>query len=423
MSDLRLPPTFPPGAPPAFHVLAKPTGSICNLDCTYCFFLSKESLYPGDRFRMSDEVMEAWIRQTIEGHRTPEVTIALQGGEPTLMGLDFVRRVVAFAREVAGPHRPIDFTIQTNGTLLDDAWCEFLAAERVLVGLSLDGPASMHDAYRVDKQGRPTYDRVRAAWDLLQHHGVDTNVLCSVHAANGDHGLEVYRHLRDDLGVRFIQFIPIIERVDASTAEAAESGWGARAADRPLYVQRGSGTTSRSVTPSQWGSFLTAVFDEWVRNDVGEVFVPMFDTTLAAHLGVPSSMCIFAERCGGAIALEHNGDVHSCDHYVEPDHLLGNITSTTLVELVASPKQRAFGAAKADLPTKCRECSVRFACHGECPRNRFDPSPAGEPPINHLCEGYFAFFTHVGPAMRSMAELLRAGRAADAVMTMLPDGY
>ena len=416
MSDLRLPPTFPPGAPPAFHVLAKPTGSVCNLDCTYCFFLSKEQLYPGDRFRMSDEIMRAWITQVIEAHRTPEVTIALQGGEPTLMGLDFLRRLVAHARHVAGPRRPIEFTLQTKGTLLDDEWCEFLAAEGFLVGLSLDGPAPMHDAYRVDKQGRPTYDRVVAAWQLLQRHGVATNVLCSVHAANGDHGLEVYRHFRDDLGVRYIQFIPIIERVTPETAVVAEAGWGERASERPLYVQRGSGTTSRSVTPEQWGRFLIAVFDEWVRNDVGEVFVPMFDTALASWLGMPSSMCIFAERCGAAIALEHNGDVYSCDHYVEPEHLLGNVTTSTLVELVASPKQRAFGAAKADLPRQCRDCEVRFACHGECPRNRFDTTRDGEAGLNHLCEGYYAFFTHIDAPMRRMADLLRAGRAPSEVM-------
>ncbi len=416
MSDLRLPPTFPPGAPPAFHVLAKPTGSVCNLDCTYCFFLSKEQLYPGDRFRMSDEIMRAWITQVIEAHRTPEVTIALQGGEPTLMGLDFLRRLVAHARAVAGPRRPLEFTLQTNGTLLDDEWCEFLAAEGFLVGLSLDGPAPMHDAYRVDKQGRPTYDRVIDAWTLLQRHGVATNVLCSVHAANGDHGLEVYRHFRDDLGVRYIQFIPIIERVTPETAAVAEAGWGERASERPLYVQRGSGTTSRSVTAAQWGRFLIAVFDEWVRNDVGEVFVPMFDTALASWLGMPSSMCIFAERCGGAIALEHNGDVYSCDHYVEPEHLLGNVTTSTLVELVASPKQRAFGAAKADLPRQCRDCEVRFACHGECPRNRFDTTRDGEAGLNHLCEGYYAFFTHIDGPMRRMADLLRAGRAPSEVM-------
>jgi len=418
--SLRLPPTFPPGAPPAFHVLAKPTGSICNLDCTYCFFLSKEQLYPGDRFRMSDEVMRAWIAQVIDGHRTPEVTIALQGGEPTLMGVDFLRRVVAHARDVAGPGRALEFTLQTNGTLLDDEWCEFLAANDVLVGLSLDGPAVMHDAYRVDKQGRPTYDRVRAAWDLLQRHGVATNVLCSVHAANAEHGVEVYRHLRDDLGVRFIQFIPIVERVTETTVTLAERGWGERAADRPLYVQAGTATTSRSVTPEAWGRFLVDVFDEWVACDVGEVFVTMFDAALAAWVGLPSLMCIFSERCGTAVALEHNGDVYSCDHYVEPDHLLGNVTTTTLVELVASPQQRAFGDAKATtLPAQCRSCAVRFACHGECPRNRFAITADGEPGLNHLCAGYYAFFTHIDRPMRIMADLLRRGRPADQVMDLI----
>lgn len=423
MTTLRLPPTFPPGAPPAFHVLAKPTGSICNLDCTYCFFLSKEQLYPGDRFRMSDDLMRTWITQVIDGHRTPEITIALQGGEPTLMGLDFMRRVVAHARSVAGPGRTVEFTLQTNGTLLDDEWCAFLAAEQVLVGLSLDGPPAVHDAYRVDKQGRPTYERVRAAWDLLQRHGVATNVLCSVHAANADHGLEVYRHLRDDLGVRFIQFIPIVERTTTTTVTIAERGWGERATDRPLYVQAGTGTTTRSVTPEGWGNFLVAVFDEWVHRDVGEVFVTMFDAALAAWVGLPSPMCIFAERCGTAIALEHNGDVYSCDHYVEPDHLLGNITTTTLVELVASPRQRAFGDAKATtLPAQCRTCDVRFACHGECPRNRFALSIDGEPGLNHLCAGYYRFFTHIDGPMRTMADLLRRGRPADEVMGLLAGG-
>ena len=411
-----LPPTFPPGAPPAFHLMAKPSGAICNLDCTYCFFLSKELLYPGDRFRMADRVLHEWIRQTIEAHRTPEVVLAFQGGEPTLLGLDFFRRAVAYARECADG-RAIELSIQTNGTLLDDAWARFLHDEHFLVGLSMDGPPAMHDAYRVDKHGRPTYDRVRGAWDLLQRHDVDTNILCTVNAANAGHPLEVYRHFRDDLGARFIQLIPIVERATAGELDAANRGWRGADDERPLYVQHGDLVTDRTVGSEQWGAFLIAVFDEWVRRDVGTVFVPTFDAALAAWLGMPPGLCIFRETCGDALALEHNGDVYSCDHFVEPDYRLGNITTTHVVELVASPKQRAFGQAKAGtLPRYCRECDVRFACNGECPRNRFIRTPDGEDGLNYLCEGYKAFFHHVDGPMRAMARLLRSGRYADEIM-------
>jgi uncharacterized protein len=414
-----LPPTFPLGAPPAFHLMAKPSGAICNLDCTYCYFLSKDQLYPGDRFRMSDDVLRQYVRQTIEAHRTPEVDIAFQGGEPTLMGVDFFRRAVQFAREAAG-RRAVRFSIQTNGTLLDEEWARFLHDEGFLVGLSVDGPPELHDAYRVDKRGRPTYERVRRGWQLLQDHEVDTNVLCTVNAANADEPLTVYRHFRDDLGARFIQLIPIVERATPETLDVANEGWGARRKDRPLYTQHGDQVTQRSVTAGQWGAFLIAVFDEWVRRDVGSVFVPTFDAALAAWLGIQPSMCIFRTTCGDALALEHNGDVYSCDHFVEPDHLLGNIGQTHLVELVASPQQRGFGRAKADtLPRYCRECNVRFACNGECPRNRFILTPDGEPGLNYLCAGYKAFFHHVDGPMRTMATLLRQGRYADEVMGFL----
>lgn len=417
-----LPPTWPEGYPPAFHVLAKPTGAICNLDCTYCFFLSKEQLYPGDRFRMSDDLVATYLTQLIESHRTREITIAFQGGEPTLMGVEFYRRLVALAKEIAGPQRILEFTLQTNGTLLDDEWCEFLATENFLVGLSMDGPASMHDAFRVDKQGRPTYERVRAAWELLQRHNVATNVLCSVHSANADHGLEVYRHFRDELGVRFLQLIPIVERATPELIDQADAGWGERASERPLYVQDGSLVTERSVTPEQWGRFLIEIFDEWVRNDVGEFFVPSFDAALGAWLGMSSPMCIFSETCGTAVALEHNGDVYSCDHYVEPEYLLGNINDVHLASMVGSAQQQQFGLAKATtLPSQCVSCEVRFACHGECPRNRFMTTADGEDGLNYLCEGYFAFFTHIDRPMKTMAELLRSGRPADEVMKILAE--
>ena len=402
--------------------MAKPSGAICNLDCTYCFFLSKELLYPGDRFRMADRTLREWIRQTIEAHRTREVDLAFQGGEPTLMGLEFFQRAVAYAREYARG-RPLQFTIQTNGTLLDDAWAEFLHEERFLVGLSIDGPQPMHDAYRVDKHGRPTYERVRAAWDVLQAHAVDVNVLCTVHAANADHPLEVYHHFRDDLGARFIQLVPIVERATTEELDAANRGWGAANEARPLYRQHGHLVTERSVTAEQWGAFLIAIFDEWVHHDVGTVFVPTFDAALASWLGIRGGLCIFQETCGDALALEHNGDVYSCDHFVEPDFLLGNINTTHVVELVASPKQRDFGRAKAStLPRYCVDCDVRFACHGECPRNRFITTPDGEEGLNYLCAGYKEFFHHIDAPMRTMAALVRSGRYADEIMGTVPRG-
>ncbi|MEP6623804.1 MAG: anaerobic sulfatase maturase [Acidimicrobiia bacterium] len=392
-----LPVDRPPTAPPSFHVLAKPTGPICNLDCTYCFFLEKEALYPGARFRMTDAVTRTYIRQVIESQLAPEITIAWQGGEPTLMGLDFFRRAVAYAEEYAGPGRTLHHTIQTNGTLLTEAWCEFLREKRFLVGISIDGPEHLHDVYRVDKQGRATFGRVRAGLDLLTSAGVEWNVLCTVHAANQAYPLEVYRYFRDDLGATFVQFIPIVERVD----------------------EGGDLLTDRSVDSEAWGRFLTAIFDEWLRHDVGDVFVQMFDAALASWYGAAPALCIFSETCGNAVALEHNGDLYSCDHFVDPQHLLGNITETHMVELMASAAQRDFGSAKREsLPRQCRECPVLFACRGECPKNRVARTPDGEAGLNHLCAGYLDFFTHIDGVMRLMTEALRRGGHAGEVMRL-----
>ena len=405
-TPLTIPPAMPTvrpsAAPPAFHLLAKPSGPICNLDCEYCFFLSKEALYPGDRFRMSDELLETYIVQLLQSHATPEVTIAWQGGEPTLMGVDFFRRAVELAERHRRPDQRLSHTIQTNGTLLTDEWCELLVDHGFLVGISIDGPPELHDRYRVDKRGRPTFDKVMRGLNLLERHGVPWNVLCTVNAANQDAPLDVYRFFRDDLGARYVQFIPIVER-------QYEAG------------RRAGGPVSESSVDSEaWGRFLIAVFDEWVRHDVGAVFVTQFDAALVAWLGLQPSLCIFAETCGNALALEHNGDVYSCDHFVEPDHLLGNITDTHLVELVASPRQRAFGEAKRDtLPAYCRSCEVRFACNGECPKNRFIAAPDGEPGLNYLCAGYKNFFTHIDGLMQMMAGLLRSRRYADEVMQVL----
>ena len=444
LEPVSMPLTRPKNAPPYFHVMAKPTGAICNLDCSYCFFLSKEALYPGSPFRMNDEVLEAYIRQILQSHQAPQVTIAWQGGEPTLMGLGFFQQAMALVQKYLRPGQTVDHTIQTNGTLLDDAWCEFFAAHNFLVGLSLDGPREMHDAYRVDKGGAPTFDKVMRGATLLQQHKVDFNILCTVHAANGDHPLEVYRFFRDEVGVDFIQFIPIIERATPELLPVANLGWGdyaditgkgggqsgiqpvlqdllvAKSSKRPLYTTQGSLVTKRSVKAEQWGNFLTTIFDEWVHNDVGKIFIQLFDSSLGSWVGQGASLCIHRQTCGDALALEHNGDLYSCDHFVEPDYFLGNIKEEHMLTMVASDQQRKFGNDKRDtLPRYCRECPVRFACHGGCPRNRFIQTPDGEDGLNYLCAGYKAFFTHVDRPMRLMAGLLRQRRYADEVMGIL----
>ena len=390
--------TAPPaGARAAFHLLAKPTGAICNLDCKYCFFLSKEMLYPGSRFRMADDLLETYIKQLLESQIGSEVAIGWQGGEPTLMGLEFFERSIEYVKRHAKPGQRVSYTIQTNGTKLNDEWCAFLKQHHVLVGLSIDGPKGLHDFYRVDKGGKGSYDDVIRGWECLRKHGVDVNILCTVNAANGDSGAEVYRFFRDVLKTEFIQFIPIVELAPSGTE-----------------------VTERSVGSEQWGRFMIDVFEEWVKRDVGKVYVQMFDAALASWVGAPQSMCIFNETCGGALALEHNGDLYSCDHFVEPKHLLGNIEKVHMLTLVTSEQQRRFGLAKRDtLPAYCRNCDVKFACHGECPKNRFLTTPDGEPGLNYLCAGYKSFFTHIDRPMRLMADLLRQGRYADEAMAML----
>jgi serine-type anaerobic sulfatase-maturating enzyme len=405
--------------PRAFHLLSKPTGARCNLDCTYCFFLSKEMLYPGDRFRMSDQMLETYIRQLLEAQPAEEVNVAWQGGEPTLMGLDFFKRSIEYVEKYRKPDQRILHTMQTNGILLNDQWCAFFKEHNFLIGLSVDGPKEMHDAYRVNKGGGGSFDQVMRAWETLHRYRVEVNILSTIHAANADHPLEVYRFFRDELQACYMQFIPIVERTTLEFLSLANLGWGERpGADRPLYTQRGALVTERSVVAEQFGRFLIAIFDEWVHRDVGKVFVQTFDVALGSWLG-QHNLCIFSPTCGDALALEHNGDLYSCDHYVEPDYLLGNIRQTPLADLVASKKQRAFGKDKLNsLPRYCRECEVRFACHGECPRNRFITTPDGEPGLNYLCAGYKLFFNHIDPAMKTMAGLLRQGRFADEIMRL-----
>lgn len=406
-----------PDPPTAFHLLAKPTGAVCNLDCAYCFFLSKEMLYPGSRFRMADDLLELYLRQLIEAHAdSPFVTVAWQGGEPTLMGLEFFRRSVELAERHRRPGQTLEYTIQTNGTLLDAEWARFFAANGFLVGISIDGPRELHDAYRVTKGGRGTFDQVMRGLAVLREGGVEHNTLTTLHAANVAHGREIYRFLRDECGSRFHQYIPIVERV-AETGEDGTVPW-ASWRDRPLYVQEGEHVSGRSVTAQQYGGFLVEVFEEWVRRDVGEVYVQMFDAALANWVGEPSGLCVHCETCGLALALEHTGDVYSCDHFVEPRFKLGNIRETHLRELVASSRQRQFGLDKREtLPRYCRECEVRFACHGGCPKDRFIRTPEGEPGLNYLCAGYKEFFHHVDGPMRFMAEQLRRGGAPAEIMS------
>jgi len=411
---------LPPNAPPAFHLLTKPTGAVCNLDCKYCFFLSKEMLYPGSRFRMADDLLETYIRQLLESHQVPEVNIAWQGGEPTLMGLDFFKRSIEYAEKYRKPDQQILYTIQTNGTKLDDEWCAFFKENNFLVGISIDGPRELHDAYRLNKGGAGSFDQVMHGLEHLKKHQVEFNILCTIHAANQDHPLEVYHFFRDELGAQYIQFIPIVERATPDTLPMANLGWSERAGgERPLYTQNGNLVTDRSVNPEQYGRFLNAIFDEWVQRDVGKVFVQLFDVALGSWIG-QHSLCVFSPTCGNALALEHNGDLYSCDHFVEPDYLLGNIQETHMIELIASDRQRQFGKHKLEsLPAYCQECEVRFACHGGCPRERFIDTPDGEPGLNYLCAGYKLFFNHTDRPMRIMADLLRRGRYADEIMNIL----
>ncbi|MDO9315339.1 MAG: anaerobic sulfatase maturase [Burkholderiaceae bacterium] len=401
----------------SYHLLAKPAGAACNLGCQYCFFLSKENLYQGESHLMDEATLETYIKQLMASSPGPQVDVAWQGGEPMLRGLDFYRRSVELAEKYRKPHQRILHTLQTNGTLVNDEWAAFFKQHNYLVGLSIDGPRAMHDTYRVSKKGEGSFDDVIRGWNCLRSHQVDVNILCTVNAANADHPREVYRFFRDELQAKYIQLIPIVERATVDTIAFANQGWGGlKGTDRPLYRQEGNLVTGRSVTAEQFGTFLIGIFDEWVQRDVGKVYVTTIDIALGSWLGQHNA-CIVAPTCGNALVLEHNGDVYSCDHFVEPDYRLGNIKDTPLQALVNSEKQRRFGQNKYDtLPKYCKECPVLFACYGECPRNRFIKTPDGEEGLNYLCAGYKAFFTHIDAPMKTMAELLRQGRFADEIM-------
>lgn len=388
----------------SFHVMTKPTGPICNLDCKYCFYLEKENLYPERTdWAMPPDVLESYIRQYIESQQTPEVTFAWQGGEPTLLGADYFRNVFALQQRYANGKR-IANSFQTNGVLLNDAWCELLAAHHVLVGLSIDGPEEFHDHYRVDKGQHPTFKRVMRGIECLKKHGVEFNTLTCVQRHNSYYPLDVYRFLKE-AGSGFMQFIPIVERRAPETGEDGLTLVHQSAAEAAV--------TEWSVEPLPYGKFLAAIFDEWVRNDVGRYFVQIVDVTLPAWLGFEPALCVFQATCGDAMALESNGDLYACDHFVYPEYRLGNVVEEGLSKLALSDQQRKFGLDKRDtLPRYCRECPVRFVCNGECPKHRFLTTPDGEPGLNYLCAGYKHFFTRIDPYMRFMAAELRAGRPA-----------
>jgi uncharacterized protein len=394
---------------PGFHVMAKPTGPICNLDCKYCFYLEKENLYPENSdWTMPADVLENFVRRYIEGQQAQNVSFAWQGGEPTLLGVDFFRNIVNLQKKYAGG-KQIENAFQTNGVLLDDEWCEFLAENKFLVGLSIDGPRKLHDSYRVDKGGQPTFDRVLRGLEYLKKHGVEFNTLTVVHRKNSYFPHEIYRFLKE-IGSRFMQFIPIVERIAAVPDPSGLVLIGPRDTERAQV-------SGWSVEAPQYGKFLSSIFDEWVRHDVGRYFVQTFDVALESWLGLDQSLCVFRKTCGTALAIEHNGDLYSCDHYVYPENRLGNIMEHSLEAMVNSRQQLEFGLAKRELlPSYCRECTVRFACNGECPKHRFIRTPDGEDGLNYLCAGYKIFFQHIDPYMRFMAEELRRRRPPANVM-------
>jgi len=399
--------------PQPFHVMAKPVGSTCNLDCTYCYYLSKETLPGGPATgRMSDEVLEKFIQQYIAAASGPEVVFSWQGGEPTLLGLDFFRKVVAFEKKYARPGQRIQNDLQTNGTLLDEEWCAFLKEHRFLVGLSIDGPRELHDHYRVTKGGRPTFDLVYQAAKLLQRYGVPFNALTCVHRFNAQRPKDVYQFLRQELGATYIQFIPIVEFKDFKLT--APQKWDASTLPKDGEPEARPGhpnsiVTEWSVDPDDWGRFLCRVFDRWLNQDLGRVMVNHFETLVAQHLGLPSQMCIYSEQCGRAVALEHDGSVYACDHYVYPAYQIGQVKNTSLRDMVFSASQQQFGRDKSDtLPQYCRQCSYLTDCWGECPKNRVIRTPDGEPGLNYLCCGFKQFFAHAIPAVdRLVAELKR----------------
>ncbi|MFC1561656.1 anaerobic sulfatase maturase [candidate division KSB1 bacterium] len=369
-----------------FQIFAKPTGAICNLGCHYCYYLQKEHLYPeAESFRMPEDILEKYIIQHIEASPEPVIRFSWHGGEPTILGLDYFRRIVALQRRHQPSGRRIANGMQTNGILLDDDWCRFLAEEDFAVGLSIDGPQGLHDRYRVTRGGNPSHAQTMRGFELMRRHGIKFDVLCVVHAENAGHPIKVYRYFKQ-LEVGYVSFLPLVE----------------------LQPDAENGVTDRTVPAEAFGSFLCTIYDEWIREDIGRTRIQIFEEAASAAFEQEHALCIFRKTCGDVPVIEHNGDFFSCDHFVDAEHNLGNIRNTPLVELLESPAQRAFGKVKEDtLPRYCRECEVRDMCNGGCPKNRFIRTPDGEAGLNYLCAGYKRFFTHCRPFVTELAALSR----------------
>ncbi|MFW6323253.1 MAG: anaerobic sulfatase maturase [Guyparkeria sp.] len=414
------PPTPPPPpplpGPLAFHVMNKPVGPVCNLACNYCFYLEKDHLYADDEaWRMDDAVLERFIVDYIAAQEVPEIEFAWQGGEPTLLGVDFFRRVVELQERHTPPGKRVRNAFQTNGVLLDDEWGRFLHEHEFLVGLSIDGPRELTERHRVDRHGVGAFDRIMAGAEVLRRHRVEFNILCCVNRWNARQPLKTYDFLKR-LGSPFIQFIPIVERSGREEPDLDLA--------RPPQIRAsGPPVTPWSVDPQDYGDFLIAIFDRWIRQDVGRVFVQMFDVQLGVRMGQPAVLCVYAQTCGRGLALEHNGDIYACDHYVYPEYRRGNIMQQSLREMVLSPEQTAFTRAKSEsLPGCCRACTYLVQCWGECPKNRILHTASGEPGLQYLCAGLKRFFAHANPMLDRMAGLLRAGRPAAQIMQQLGQG-
>lgn len=392
------------------YVMLKPAGAHCNLACKYCYYLEKNNLYQNShRHLMSDEMLEQFTREYIEAQTMPQVLFTWHGGEPLMRSIDFYKKALALQKKYAHG-KQIDNVIQTNGTLLTDEWCEFFAKNHWLVGISIDGPQEYHDHYRVTPAGKPSWEKVMQGIQLLKKHRVEWNAMAVVNAYNAEHPLEFYHFFRDN-GCQYLQFTPIVERL---TEHEDGRTLASLADDREIPL------ADASVTPQQWGNFLCTIFDDWVRHDVGKTFVEIFDCTLANWMGVLPGICAYSKECGHAGVMEHNGDVYSCDHFVFPEYKLGNIREQSLIDMLYGEKQQAFNRLKhTSLPRQCKECDMEFACHGECPKNRFEKDKYGEPGLNYLCQGYYQYYSHVAPYMDFMKRELLAQRPPANIMNVL----
>ena len=392
------------------YVMLKPAGAHCNLACKYCYYLEKNNLYDkSHRHIMSDEMLEQFTREYIEAQTMPQVLFTWHGGEPLMRSIDFYKKALTLQKKYARGRR-IDNVIQTNGTMLTDEWCEFFAQNNWLVGISIDGPQEYHDHYRLTTTGNPSWQKVMHGIELLKKHHVEWNAMAVVNAYNANHPLEFYHFFKEN-GCQYLQFTPIVERL---TKHQDGRTLASLADDKEIPL------ADFSVTPEQWGNFLCAIFDEWVRNDVGKMFVEIFDCTLANWMGVLPGICAYSKNCGHAGVMGHNGDVYSCDHFVFPEYKLGNIRNHTLIEMLYGDKQHAFSRLKhTSLPRQCKECDMEFACHGECPKNRFEKDKYGEPGLNYLCKGYYQYYSHVAPYMDFMKRELQAQRPPANIMEVL----